>query len=300
MKFSNTLKSNSILFCFLFLYACTSFSQVEEKRGYQIGGFFGASDYSGDLANNPLDFKTMSIGGGGYYGYYLGDGFQIRGRFTYQKIKGNDEDQRSTAARNLSFESNVLEVAAILSWEYESMALFEYRLRPNLYIGSGFYRFNPKAELNGQLIELQPLGTEGQGIPGFDSAYRLTDIVVPFGGGVKYLAQDNIMLELDISSKKVFTDYLDDVSGQEYVAPSILIQNGQNAVDLAYRADEIGGRPYIDFEDPAVRATNPRNISRKHDWYYLFSIGGSYYFRPGAGNEIKRNRKGVPNRYSRY
>ena len=275
-------------------------AQVEEKRGYQIGGFFGASDYSGDLANNPIDLKRMGAGGGVFGGYYLGDGFQVRGRFTYQHIKAHDQDQNSTENRNLSFESDILEFVGILSWEYENYLISDGRLRPNLYAGVGMFKHNPKADVNGQLVELQPLGTEGQGIPGYGSPYRLTDLVVPFGGGLKYLAADNLMLELDLSSKKVFTDYLDDVSGQEYVPPSILIENGQVAIDAAYKADEIGGRPYSDFEDPMVRANNPRNQSRMHDWYYMFSVGGSYYFRPGRGSEIKKNRKGVPNKYERY
>lgn len=300
MKFNGISLLKYTLLFLIIIVGSNSYTQTNSKRGFQIGGFFGGSDYSGDLANNPLDFKRASIGGGAYYGYYLGSGFQIRGRFTQQKIRGDDADQNSTAARNLSFESNITEFAGILSWEYESISLFNYRLRPNIYAGAGAFKFNPKAELDGRLVELQPLGTEGQGISGFDEPYELTQFVIPFGFGIKYLAQENIMLEVDLSSKKVFTDYLDDVSGQEYVAPSILIQNGQDAVDLGYRADEIGGIPFSNFEDPNVRALNPRNISRLDDWYYLFSVGASYYFRPGAGSEIKKNRKGVPNKYSRY
>jgi len=274
MKIMVLIKLKYLFALTLVVLSTMSFSQKNEKRGFQIGGFFGASDYSGDLANNPLDLKRVSVGGGGYFGYYLGDGFQARARVTYQNIKA--------------------------SWEYESLRLFDYRLRPNVYLGAGVFTHNPKADLNGRLVELQPLGTEGQGIEGFDAPYDLKGIVIPFGAGIKYLAYENLMLEFDIGSKKVFTDYLDDVSGQEYVPPSILIQNGQDAVDLGYRADEIGGIPFTDFEDANIRRVNPRNTSRLDDWYYLFSVGGSYYFRPGYGNELRKNRKGVPNKYSRY
>src|SRR6185295_9077554 len=83
---------------------------------------------------------------------------------------------------------------------------------------------------------------EGQGIAGYQrSPYALTQFAIPLGGGVKYALTSNIHTGLEIGIRKLFTDYLDDVS-TTYADPNdLLAAKGQLAVDMSYRGDEIAG-----------------------------------------------------------
>ena len=75
--------------------------------------------------------------------------------------------------------------------------------------------FNPQAEnSNGQWVDLQPLGTEGQGTTAYPDRkkYSRTQIALPMGGGVKFTLNDRLNLMLSFSGRKTYTDYLDDVS----------------------------------------------------------------------------------------
>ena len=71
--------------------------------------------------------------------------------------------------RNLSFKSSIIEIGPIIEVNF-----FPYKLgqadtelakfgTPYFFAGITYMRMNPKAEYEGEWIELQPLGTEGQG-----------------------------------------------------------------------------------------------------------------------------------------
>jgi hypothetical protein len=47
--------------------------------------------------------------------------------------------------------------------------------RHNYYLSMGaiFFKFNPKGKYLNEWLELQPIGTEGQGLPGYDAPYTI-------------------------------------------------------------------------------------------------------------------------------
>ena len=61
---------------------------------------------------------------------------------------------------------------------------------------------------------LQELGTEGQGTTSFQNRkpYSLTQLSIPFGGGVKIGVSDDFNIIIEYGLRKTFTDYIDDVS----------------------------------------------------------------------------------------
>ena len=75
-----------------------------------------------------------------------------------------------------------------------------------------FVRTNP--DYYSQWIDLQPLGTEGQGTTAYPDRkkYSRTQIAIPMGGGVKISLNDNLNIAFSFSARKTYTDYLDDVS----------------------------------------------------------------------------------------
>ncbi len=73
---------------------------------------------------------------------------------------------------------------------------------------------------NGEWVDLKPLRTEGQGlIPGREE-YKLTQLNIPMGIGVKYFLTETFHVSSEVLHRKTFTDYIDDVS-TNYVDPDI-------------------------------------------------------------------------------
>jgi len=68
--------------------------------------------------------------------------------------------------------------------------------------------------------------------------YGLTQLSIPFGGGVKMALSDDINLRLEVGLRKLFTDYLDDVSTTYADEDELRANNGQLAVDYAFRGDD--------------------------------------------------------------
>ncbi len=115
---------------------------------------------------------------------------------------------------------------------------------------------------------LQPLSTEGEGLPQYpgQKPYNLTQFAIPFGGGIKFRVSENVVLAYEIGFRKTFTDYLDDVS-TFYVDQAILqTAKGPKLLQMAYRGNELkGGAPY-----PA--AGTIRGGPKYKDLYYYTGI----------------------------
>jgi hypothetical protein len=143
--------------------------------------------------------------------------------------KGGDEVFR--LERNLNFTTRIWEAYGAVEF-YPSVFLEQYeelkgKLRPYGVIGVGVFHFNPKTKDNaGNWVALQPLHTEGQGFPQYPDRkeYKLTQMEIPIGFGFKYYLKENMFIGLEVLHRKLFTDYVDDVS-TNYIDPVYFNQN---------------------------------------------------------------------------
>jgi len=181
------------------------------------------------------------------YRYYLASFVALRTGLTYGVLAGNDnlttEDFRRN--RNLSFKSNVFEAQLVLEFHLfkeEVGHVYDLRgvkgtkaKRVGLYgfAGIGAFSFNPQAQLNNQWVDLRPLGTEGQGLPGGPPQYSTTAICVPMGAGVRKALSKQWSIGLELQYALTFTDYIDDVSGVYFDNEVILAERGPEAAFLA-------------------------------------------------------------------
>jgi hypothetical protein len=192
--------------------------------------------------------------------------------------------------RNLAFETAISEFSVV--GEYYLNDLYERRFSPYVFAGLAAFHFDPYA-YNGtrEKIFLKPLSTEGQGIAGYPDRkpYRLTQMAIPFGGGVKFAVTEKLRVGLEGSFRKLFTDYLDDVS-TTYIDPAdLLAARGQLAVDMSYRGDEAAN------PDPNYPAKGyQRGGADKKDFYY--SVGVHLTYRLGSGNSAasRKSKTGCP------
>jgi hypothetical protein len=266
----------------LILIGLSAFSQ-----NVHVGLFGGLAAYSGDLTNKIFPKKVTNGAIGVTVNYELTPQIMVRGGFTYTVVGGADRnsDDDTLRARNLSFETHITEFSAI--GEYYFFNLDEQKFSPYIFGGLAVFHFNPYAYSGTtDQIFLKPLSTEGEGLPGYADRkpYKLTQLALPFGAGVKYAFNDRVRLGLELGLRKLFTDYLDDVS-TTYVDPAdLLAAKGQQAVDMSYRGDELPGG------NPNYPAKGAQRCGVKHkDSYYFLGLHLTY--RLGSGENS--NRSGV-------
>ena len=259
----------------------------------EVGLIFGTSAYTGDLTPNTNMFSTGENHAalGIFVRKDLNRFTSARATFTFGKISGDDAKATDAGlqARNLSFQSNLMELSLVGEINPLGTNSTGRKLQPYLYGGIAVFHFKPEANYNGQLTKLQPLGTEGQGMDGFGSKYKLTQISIPLGVGVKYRITERINLGFDVGLRKTFTDYLDDVSGSYVNYNDLLAGNGAVAAALGNRSGELNPEGNI----PAIVPTGTqRGNSLKDDWYYTAGITLGYNFSTRTRNYKGRNPTG--------
>lgn len=257
------------------LFSFFLFSIAANAQNFHFNLFAGTSNYQGDLQDKRFTFNQSHLAGGIGLSYDITDHFSLSTNFMLGKVSADDKYGKNRT-RNLNFFSGITE--GNLEVQYFITPLLQHSLTPYLFTGIAVYHFNPYTfDTVGKKYYLNPLSTEGEGfVPGVKN-YNLTQMAIPIGAGVKLSLSDKINVGLEVGFRKLFTDYLDDVS-TTYVDENLLLANrGGTAVELAYRGDELknGVLTY-----PA--AGTKRGSPKAKDMYYF--TGLTLSFRLGSGN----------------
>lgn len=272
----------------------TAQSQPLKKNFFEAGITVGPSNFLGDLGGTSgrgmtflkdNNFPTTKLMGGAFITYHPNAYFGIRlaanigqlaGDDALIKGKGGMEEARKI--RNANFKSNIQEVF-VAAEIYPSVILegtpdvTAYKFRPYALIGVGAFHFNPQGKdlTTGQWINLRDLRTEGQGFNEFPDrkVYKLTQINIPMGVGVKYYVSERLSMSLEIVHRKTFTDYIDDVS-TTYIDPALYYnymspEQAQYAERLANKTDASG------VASSTFGAGDQRGNPYQNDSYY--SVG---------------------------
>lgn len=254
------------IFLALFILNMNVFAQTQNFRSRSSFGFMvGGSYYIGDL-NQFHHFRRTNLSAGAIYRYYINSRIALRGALRYGTIEGYDSDANNAIQqqRNLSFQSDIYEVTGGLEFNYLNykMGNEDYFFSPYLFLDIGVFRMNPQTEYNGEIIDLQPIGTEGQGSSLSEKdPYSLTQLVIPMGVGFKINIGKKIAVSFEYGIRKTFTDYLDDVGKGNYVDPTLLAQeNGDIAARLSDRSAE------------GIQMVGSRGNSATNDWYSMFGM----------------------------
>ncbi len=245
-----------------------------QAQFFEGGIIVGGSLYDGDLSPHGFANKFAQVRPA--YGLFmrqnLDEHWAVRFSFQHGQMVGVDGDRR--ADRNLSFTSYVNEVAALVEFSFPGYDPTGFRrLSPYGFIGLAFAQYNPMAVYQGRTIALRPLGTEGQGLEGYNKDfYSLKILTIPFGAGIRYALTPSLTIGAEFGPRKTFTDYLDDVSGQYASYRDLADARGTLAANLADRAHELTG------SDPLERRGMNRGNARFNDWYFFGNLTISYHF----------------------
>ncbi len=253
---------------------------ISKAQYGEVGIMLGGSFYQGDLAPNAATLQETNPAFGIFAGYSPNDFLTLKAHFYRARLSGDDANQNKAKLleRNLSFRSDVSELGVRAEFNiigYQPANLYS-RFSPYIFLGASVFHHNPQAEYQGQWYDLQPLGTEGQGIAGYGNKYNRVEFAIPGGIGFKFAIIENLNLGIEFGLRKTFTDYLDDASGP-YVDPEILIQSssrGELIAALANRSGEyLGGEP-VNYHEIGERRGNDNN----DDSYFIGGITLSYNF----------------------
>ena len=237
----------------LFIWVFSSLDLASYGQG-ELGLIAGFSNYQGDLPSyNIQDGIKVKIGPvvGVHSAYELNNTFQVRADLLYTRLSGDDAlaDNPATIARNLDFFAPLIQLAVGLDYNLLGFSPKAGKVfTPFASAGASFFYFNPRTTYQGEKVSLQPLGTEGQYLDDYpdQKPYSRFQPSLQFGGGLKYLFNENLILSLEGMLSFTFTDYLDDASTIYITYPELLEKAGPLTAALANREGElVGSGPVI-------------------------------------------------------
>ncbi len=258
-----------IIYVILFVFSVVCINAQTKKRNFrqhEMGILIGGSYYIGDL-NPGKHFNMAQPAFGAFYRFTPNYRYAFRGGVNFGEIRGDDSqsDNIDQIQRNLNFKSQITEFNVLAEFNF-----LEYRISNDkfkfttfLFLGIDVFNFKPRAEINNNWVDLQPLRTEGQ-----TKKYKLTQVAIPFGVGVKMNVSKQVGIGLEWGPRKTFTDYLDDVSG---TYPDIIANpfKSELAKKLSDRSKNAGSN-----------INEQRGNPRTKDWYIFFGVSLNVKLNP--------------------
>lgn len=293
----------------LMILPLISFGQRKQAR-VELVLMGGVSGYAGDVGGDQTKFLSDHLKKlGPAYGLgarlHITNFMALRGNFNYAVVSGADSlsNHVDRKTRNLSFQTSLYEGSlllelSIINWKHLTGERVNSSRggRANLYVfgGMAFFAFKPQAYYQDRWYDLQPLGTEGQGIKPNTPKYKLNSSALVMGLGYRYLLGGRWSLGFEAGIRKTNTDYLDDVSKEYWDNNEIAATNGGIAAVLADRSIDSEGNGII------MPQGNQRGNSKIKDYYgftqitlafKLGSDGNSQSYGGGGGGRFRtRNR----------
>ncbi len=247
-----------------------AFTCLLEAQPIDIGITIGSMAYNGDLSpSSPVDMIQQIRPAVGIFGRTsFNNRLSAKLMINFGSVDGDDA-RGAYPDRGYQFQSGIIE--ANLTGELHLIRIRHTESSftfPYVFGGVGVFHFNPKGELpDGSLVELQPLGTEGQGLPGYAARYSRTQINFPLGVGIRFILSDRWSISLEMGGRYLQTDYLDDVGGVQVNYADVYNGNGPLAAQFSNPS----------LPDEPVDVVYRRGVASR-DWYYLGALMISYNF----------------------
>lgn len=269
MSTYTTMRNFTFLF---FLFFCFS----AQAQYFDAGVFVGTANYQGELIKTHMEPTEYNFACGAFLRYNLSPKLAAKLMVNGTKLTGSDVFSNNRS-RNLSFTTFIAEVG--VQGEFN---LFDYNIldgahkaTPYVFLGGAGFYYNPQAEYKGTMVDLRPLGTEGQGLPGYEKQYSKFAVAIPLGLGVKVAIHEVSNIGFEIGMRKTFTDYIDDVSGNYPVMAELFESRGEIATQLSYRAHQ------YNRDLPRDPGTGLRGNPDTTDWYLFGGVTLSINLKGG-------------------
>lgn len=274
----------------------------------------GVSEFLGDLGGlnktgtdfSPVDMEfsltrpAVSLA----YRYKIAKTFNVHTSFNYMIVSGDDKLTTDIYRnnRNLNFKSNIFELAVRAEVSiFRNKVGHRYGIKRTLsrrykshsweilgFIGVGGFYFNPKGRhpVSGQWIKLQPLHTEGQGLPGGPKPYSRVSVSIPMGVAYRMILSKYWCVGVEVNYRKTFTDYIDDVSTRYYDRYELEKAYGSTALIMADPSK--GDIPGATAPDGS--GMGAQRGDKEKDSYVTLQITVGRFFPPKRGKTKLRSK----------
>lgn len=241
--------------------------QSAAQQGWEAGAWIGTSHYFGDL-NTNFDLTKPGPAGGVTARYNINDRVCFKSAFSYGLIQETDEDSSNPfeRSRNLHFKSNIFDLTN--QFEFNFMPYIHGTsnyFTPYFLLGLSVFHYEPKAKYEGNWYKLRELGTEGQII---GEEYFGFSAGLIYGAGLKWDISYRLSMNVEINTRYLVTDYLDDVS-------TVYPNKGE--------VSSLRGEAGLALSNPSTvdgfgAQGTQRGNSKDNDTYVMTGISFLYYF----------------------
>ncbi|MCX8478586.1 MAG: DUF6089 family protein [Chitinophagales bacterium] len=247
---------------------------------WELGVNYGESHYNGDLSKNFFQVVNMNQALGAFVRYQHTRYWAYRISYTKGTLSASDANNKTSLRyRNLSFTSPLQELSLVVESHIPEFSVCKnFNWSGYVFAGIAGFKFRP----SNQYGDLQSLHTEGQGTSSNPNLkpYKLTQIAIPFGIGIKFVPLRPIVIGAEIGFRKTFTDYIDDVSTRYPDAKVLAEEVGANAVAAAFSG--YGG------SNPQSKKSFQRGNPQFKDAYWIAQLSLSYCFLYDCRSERHR------------
>lgn len=254
--------------------------QLSAQKGLELGGWVGAAYYFGDL-NTNYRLTKPGFAGGLNGRYNLNNRLAVKGSLNYAKLRASDtdSDNQFEYQRNLEFYNDIFELTGQLEFNFFPYihGSKDYWYTPYIFGGMSAFYHNPKRKLNGTTYVLRDFGTEGQAL---GDEYLPFSGSFTFGGGFKYDIAESWSMNIELGVRKIFTDYIDDVSGAYPDAELLLASRDERAVLLSSGTA---------LDGVITETGRQRGNSKDNDTYNFIGISVMKYFGDLVCPKISNN-----------
>jgi hypothetical protein len=216
---------------------------------------FGSSSYYGDLSPYgrivQSTFNGIRWNANFNFTRQISPTLGVRFGLTWARISGDDSfmdgvtGYEANFMRNLHFRNDIKELSVVAQYDLvrtEKSYLRREKIIPYIFGGVAVFAHDPVARPDTSLYSdgwtrLQPLNTEGQGLPGYDKPYSLISVSFPVGFGVRYKLNEAWDVGFEMGFRYTLTDYLDDAGGN-YADPNDLLSQSPLSASMGNRTLE--------------------------------------------------------------
>ncbi len=265
-----------------------SFGSARAQYALDVGVNIGAANYLGEIGGGPglardwildMELNQTRWNPGVFARYRLDYNWALNFGLQYIRLQGADSltENPNRFTRNLSFRNDVIELGTTVEYYFYNQPdvgrTGRYLLDFKAYFFGGLAAFynNPKAQLDGQWIALQPLNTEN-----LDKKYSRIQMALPVGFGFYYTFSRIHRFGLNAAWRFTFTDYIDDAST---TYPDPLELESEEAQLLSNRTAEVASHPLAAELAPFFRKGGLRGNPDANDSYITIGFQYSYVIR---------------------
>ncbi|MCE3280645.1 MAG: hypothetical protein K0S44_2836, partial [Bacteroidetes bacterium] len=263
----------------------------------------GAANYLGEMGGkektrrnfiSDMKLSKTQMTAGAFARYKFTPLISAKLAANWVRIEGEDNKStnRGRKGRNLSFQNNIFELeltGQVFFYEIPDLGhTYRYRNDFKMYAFAGVAAFyhSPRANYNGEWVDLQPLQTEGVN-------YNKLNVAIPLGIGLFFTIDKKHRIGWEFNWRTTFTDYLDDVS-TVYADPADL--SSPEAIALANRRGELGDNadvPVASNYEPGKKRGDPshKDSYLSTSLYYSYVLRGrSSFYRSKYGSIFKHKK----------